>query len=144
MLPLDCHRGHRLILALLSVLPLAIANLFAAASYEDNKALAKHLKDLAKDHKKIVRVEKAAETLAKNDVWRVELGNGSDEERKQRPAMLVVAGAEGNDLAGAASAVAWIESLAKSYESDEKIRKLLDSTTIYVWPRLNPDANRCH
>jgi hypothetical protein len=113
-----------------------------AVEYQDNKALAKHLKDLAKDHKKIVRVEKAAETLAKNEVWRLDLGNGSDEERKQRPAMLVVAGAEGNDLAGTASAVAWIESLAKSYESDEKIKKLLDSTTIYVWPRLNPDAAR--
>jgi hypothetical protein len=142
MLPLRCYRGHRLSLALLAVLPLVTADLRAAVGYEDNKVLAKHLKDVAKDHRKIVRVEKAAETLGKNDVWRLDLGNGSDEERKQRPAMLLVAGAEGNDLAGTASAVAWIESLAKSYDSDEKIKKLLDSTTIYVWPRLNPDAAR--
>src|SRR5689334_16378457 len=139
MSPLRCHRGYRALLTSLSLLLLATTNLRAVASYEDNKALAKHLKDLAKDHKKIMRVEKAAESLSRNEVWRVELGNGNDEERSRRPAMLVLAGAEGNDLAGSASVVAWIESLTKAYEGDEKIKKLLDSTTIYVWPRLNPD-----
>ena len=38
--------------------------------------------------------------------------------------------------------MAWIESVAKAYESDDKIKKLLDSTTIHVWPRLNPDGAR--
>src|SRR5262245_6147205 len=112
------------------------------ADYADNKALADQLKQLARTHRNIVRVEKACESTGKNDVWRVELGNGSDEERNRRPALLVVAGIEGNDLAGTASVVAWMQELAKAYESDEKIKKLLDSTTIYAWPRLNPDAAR--
>src|SRR5690242_10371587 len=108
--------------------------------YQDAKALAAQLKDLAKSNKKLSRVESAAKTPGKRDVWRLELGMGSDEDRQRRPAMLVVAGIEGNDVAGTVSAVAWAESLVKAYESDEKIKKLLDSTTIYVWPRLNPDA----
>ncbi len=143
MSPLCCHRGHWLVLVWLVASWLPAADLRAAAViYEDNKTLARHLKELARDHKKIVRVEKAAESKAGNEVWRLELGVGSDEERKQRPAMLVVSGAEGNDLGGTASAVAWVESLAKAYESDEKIKKLLDATTLHVWPRLNPDAAR--
>jgi hypothetical protein len=113
-----------------------------AANYADNKALADQLRQLAKTHKSIVRVEKACESIGKNDVWRVELGRGSDEDRNRRPALLVVAGIEGNDLAGTASVVAWMQDLAKGYESDEKIKKLLDATTIHVWPRLNPDAAR--
>jgi hypothetical protein len=113
-----------------------------ALEYADNKALADQLKQLARTHKNIVRVEKACESTGKNEVWRVELGNGSDEERNRRPALLVVAGIEGNDLAGTASVVAWMQNLTKAYESDEKIKKLLDSTTIHVWPRLNPDAAR--
>src|SRR5688572_19307660 len=96
-------------------LPLSIALVLASAcalfslEYEDNKAFVRHLKDLASDHKKILRVERVAETPGKNELWRAELGAGSDEERKQRPAMLVVAGIEGNDLAGSVSAVAWME-----------------------------------
>ena len=38
------------------------------------------------------------------------------------------------------SALAWIESLAENYEKDPAVRKLLDTTTLYVFPRVNPDA----
>jgi hypothetical protein len=129
--------GRWLVLAVLcSVLP----SWADAQDYKDNKALVTQLKQLERAHKKTVRVEKVCDTPGKSEVWRCELGAGSDEERGRRPAMLVVAGIEGNDLAGTASAVAWMESLATAYESDEKVKKLLDSTTIYVWPRLNPDG----
>jgi len=131
-------RGNALPAGLL--LWLALTASAPAADYKDNKALVTQLKQLERTHKKVARAEKACDTAGKNEVWRVELGAGSDEERNRRPAMLVVAGIEGNDLAGTASAVAWTESLAKAYENDEKIKKLLDSTTLYVWPRLNPDG----
>lgn len=108
--------------------------------YPDHKTLTSQLKDLTRKHKKIARVESAAKSPGKRDVWRLELGNGSDEERLRRPALLVVAGIEANDLAGTVSVVAWMEGLLSAYESDEKIQKLLDSTTIYIWPRVNPDG----
>jgi hypothetical protein len=54
--------------------------------------------------------------------------------------MLVVAGIEGNDLIGCSVAVSWVEHLVERYESDIEIRKLLETTTVYVIPRLNPDA----
>src|SRR5688572_30643044 len=131
----------------LSVSLLILASGFSVAAaeapspdYLDAKKLAAQLKDLTKANKKIVRAESAAKTPGKRDVWRIELGAGSDEDRQRRPAVLVVAGAEGNDLVGTVSVVAWAESLVKAYESDEKIKQLLNSTTIYVWPRLNPDG----
>ena len=108
----------------------------------ENKPLVSRIKDLARDHKQIVRAVEVCETSGRNEVWRVELGSGSDTERAQRPAMLVVAGIEGNDLAGAASALAWVENLAKAYATNDTIKKLLDSATIHVWPRLNPDGAR--
>jgi hypothetical protein len=111
-----------------------------AQDYKDNRALITQLKQLQGAHRKVLRAEKVCDTPGRNEVWRCELGAGSDEERNRRPAMLLVAGIEGNDLAGTASAVAWMESLAKAYEADDKIKKLLDTTTIYVWPRLNPDG----
>ena len=67
-------------------------------------------------------------------------GTGAREKRRQQPALLAVAGIEGNDLAGSASLLAWTEQLASDYSTDPKVRELLDSTTLYVFPRLNPEA----
>ena len=111
-----------------------------AAQYLDNKALAKELQELARTHRKFVRVEKAAMSRAGNEVWRVELGSGTEGERKVRPAMLVVAGVEGNDLVGTSVLTAWAQKLAAEYQTNEGTRRLLDSTSIYLWPRLNPDG----
>lgn len=111
-----------------------------AAGYRNAEALGKHLEDLARSHRKLMRVESIAKSLGKRDVWLVELGAGKDKERKTRPAMLVVAGIEGNDLAGCAAAVGWIERLVGQYEKNDQVRKLLDTTTLYVIARLNPDA----
>lgn len=106
-----------------------------ALQYENNKDLERRLRDLARDHRDLIRIETLARTPARNDVLLVEIGKGED--RKKRPAMLVIAGAEGNDLAGTAILSVWMRSLAQSYSTNKEI---LDERTIYVLPRLNPDA----
>jgi hypothetical protein len=106
----------------------------------DTTALGKHLGEIAVSHPKLVRVDSVCQSAEKRDVWLVELGAGGDKERTHRPAMLVVAGIEGNDVAGCAAAVTWIERLVGQYETNEEIRRLLDTTTLYVFPRVNPDA----
>ena len=112
----------------------------SAAAYMDAKALGKRLKDTAEPHRKLMRVKRVGRSLGERPVWLVELGRGSGDERRTRPAMLVVAGIEGNDLAGCAAAVTWIEHLVEQYQQDDAVREILDTTTIYVFPRLNPDA----
>jgi hypothetical protein len=132
-----CRLG---VVALVGVLVVAAAGRAASAEYLNHKDLTARIKKLAAGHRRLVRVESLAESPGKRDVWLVELGTGSDDARKPRPAMLVAAGLEGNDLAGSASVLAWIEQLAENYEKDETVRKLLDSTTLYALPRLNGDA----
>ena len=78
--------------------------------------------------------------MRKRKVWLIELGKGTKQDRQTRPAMLVVAGIEGNDLIGCTAVVNWIEQLAEQYPDDAEIAKLLQTTTIYIVPRLNPDA----
>ena len=141
MSPRALIRPASVFLRCLLLLPwLGLSASGVAAGYQDNQALARELKELARAHKQFVRLEAACRTPQKNDVWRLELGRGSDDERQRRPAMLLAAGLEGNDLAGTASLLAWASALAQAYEKDEAIRKLLDSTTLHLWPRLNPDA----
>jgi hypothetical protein len=88
----------------------------------------------------LIRVRELAESREKRKVWLVDLGVGSEPQRDARPAMLVVAGIEGNDLVGPFTAISWIEGLMKQYRDDPAKADFLDTTTIYVVPCLNPDA----
>jgi murein tripeptide amidase MpaA len=108
--------------------------------YETYKQLGSHLRKLARAQRSLVRLEKLAQTRDGLDVFLAEVGSGGEADRRQRPAFLLVAGIEGNDLAGTASAMAWIEHLTAGYEKEASIKKLLDTTTVYVVPRLNPEA----
>ncbi len=124
-------------IVVISIITIAVAD---AAQYYDNKYLSRRLASLAEQSPDLVRVDAIARSTGKRRVWLVELGDGAEQDRKTRPAMLVVAGAEGNDLAGCSIAVSWIEHLIEQYENDAKIAGLLQSTTVYVVPCLNPDA----
>ncbi len=123
------------------------------ATYYDYKSLRKRLVSLARQEPNLVRVDSIAQSIDKRKVWVVEVGKctplevrgqlltGCTEgDRKTRPAVLVTAGIEGNDLIGCSIAVSWLERLIKQYRTDAQITELLETTTIYVVPRLNPDA----
>ncbi|MCP4611989.1 MAG: hypothetical protein GY845_25085 [Planctomycetes bacterium] len=110
------------------------------ATYSDYKTLRKHLVSLAKQEPDLVRVDSIAQSIDKRKIWVAEVGKGAEENRKKRPAIMVVAGIEGNDLTGSSIALSWLEQLTKQYRSDTKIAELLETTTIYIIPRLNPDA----
>jgi hypothetical protein len=112
-----------------------------AAQYQSNAALAKDLKALADKHSTVARLSSVAKSRAGHDVWLLQLGAGDKAEVDKRPALLVIAGIEGNELAGTHSVAAWAQVLAAKYAgNDERTRKLLDRKTIYVFPRVNADA----
>jgi hypothetical protein len=95
---------------------------------------------LSKQNPNLVRAQTIAHSAGGRKVWLIEVGAGSQEDRGARPAMLVVAGIEGNDLAGTSITVSWVERLVEQYDTDCEITELLDNTTIYLVPRVNPDA----
>jgi len=130
---------RRLFLALVLV-GLFVAVSVHAATYHDDQALGKRLASLAKDAPRVCRVQTIATSLDQREVWLVELGAGTEEDRKTRPAMLVVAGIEGNDLVGSALVVSWLEKLVEERADDPNVAKLLETTTLYAIPRLNSDA----
>jgi hypothetical protein len=111
-----------------------------AAEYQDNRSLSRQLTTLAEQNPDVVRVTDIARSMGKRKVWLVEAGEGADQDRATRPAMLVVAGIEGDDLIGSSVAASWLKQLIERYGSDDEITRLLETTTIYVIPRLNPDA----
>ncbi len=111
-----------------------------SADYYNSRSLGKHFMSQAENNPELVRVESIARSIGRRNVWSVEVGQGAQQDRMSRPAMLVVAGIEGDDLIGCSVAVSWIERLVELYGSDDEVTALLKTTTIYVIPRLNPDA----
>jgi hypothetical protein len=111
-----------------------------AAEYYNNKSLSRVLASLAEQNPELLRLDGIARSIGKRRVWLVEVGRGAEQDRKTRPAMLLVAGIEGNDLVGSSIAVSWVKHLLEQYETDAEITKLLQTTTFYIVPRLNPDA----
>ena len=113
----------------------------SAAQYQSNSDLAKDLKALADKHAAVARLSSVAKSRAGHDVWLLQLGAGDKAEVDKRPALLVIAGIEGNELAGTHGVMSWGQGLAAKYAgNDERTRKLLDRKTIYIFPRVNADA----
>lgn len=130
-------------LALLPAAVLLVSFQITAAPppvYVNEPGLARKIKALVRAHKDVLRSRRLSESAQGREVWLLELGTGPEEDRKVRPAMLVVAGAEGNDLAGTASVLYWVEHLLSQQATNTSVQTLLKTTSIYVVPRLNPDA----
>ncbi len=111
-----------------------------ATDYYNAKSVAQRLAGLAQEDPNLVRVRELVRSREQRTVWLVEVGVGSEDSRRTRPALLVVAGIEGNDLVGPFTAVSWVERLRQQYREDPPTAQLLKKTTIYVVPCLNPDA----
>ncbi len=121
------------LLAFITLIPV----LSYGAEYPDHKTLTQDLAALSRRNPNLVRVESLAKSAGGREIWIVEIGADSD---RQCPAMLVVAGIEGTDLIGTEIATSWAHQLTGDYPQSRKVRKLLETTTIYIIPRLNPDA----
>ena len=56
-----------------------------AVAYQDNRSLAKQLMSLAEQNPDIVRVTNIARSMGKRKVWLVEVGKGTEQDRRTRP-----------------------------------------------------------
>lgn len=110
---------------------------FAHRGYKDYAALTKSLKNLAKHHRDACALASAGTSRQGRTIWALRLGRGKDQD--QRTAMALVAGMDGDFPAGSAVALRIAERLL-SAGPDEAGHKLLGGHTVYILPRVNPDA----
>jgi hypothetical protein len=125
---------------LFALLLLPALSISRAAEYTRNEELTRELETLAKTHPKVLRLERLTNSPANRPVWCAEITTADKSKRSSQPALLAVAGIEGNDLAGTASLLAWMHHLVTNFDTVPDLKSLVDSTTIYVLPRVNPDG----
>ncbi|MCH8965517.1 MAG: hypothetical protein IIB58_11185 [Planctomycetes bacterium] len=125
------------VLAVLSSTLVAAAQGTNGTGYHNDSSLADALRKLAADHGDACRLSTFGTSRQGRDLWLLELGRGAD--RDQRTALAIVAGIDGDFPVGSAVALRVAEGLL-SAAPDEPGHKLLSEHTVYILPRVNPDA----
>lgn len=104
-------------------------------SYDDMTA---KLKSLQSRYSTVLQLESIGKTLGGRDIWVASLRKGDPARHR---ALLIVAGVEPVQVSGSELALRAIEHLASSYGKVDSVTRLLDAATIYVIPRVDPDAS---
>lgn len=104
----------------------------------DHRGLQKAMARLATEHSELVTILPVGSSHQdrKFDALRIAAG----ERNPGRPAILLVANIDGPWVYTSGIALDHAQRLVEGYATDPKIRKLLDTTTVYIIPRANPDA----
>lgn len=109
-----------------------------APRYRTHEELTASLKALAQANASLVKLVDLGKSHEGRSVWAVEIASGSHKDA--RPALLVAANFEGDQLIGSELALFLARHLASSYGSDAAVKKLLDEHAVYIIPRANPDG----
>ena len=110
----------------------------ASAQWRDHRALAASLASTVQGHAAQATVLTIATSPGGRIIQAIRIGAGADV--ASRPALLVVANAYGPHLVGSEIVLTVAQRLLQAYDHDSATTKLLNSTTIWLIPRLNPDA----
>ena len=100
--------------------------------YHNAARLTAALDSIARSNANLVRIEVIATSPGRRPVHVVRLGG-----RDEKPALLVLAGAYGPQLSSSEVALRMIRDLVRNRDN----ATLLQENTIYIVPRLNPDAS---
>ncbi|WP_428236070.1 M14 family metallopeptidase [Gracilimonas sp.] len=108
----------------------------AQDSYSNFNTLTDRLNELEDNHENLAQLTSLAKTKDGRDIWLLTIGSG---DVQNQPAIAVVGGAKGSHLLGSELALTFAEKLLANASSEE-VSRLLQTTTFYVLPRINPDA----
>ncbi len=124
-------------LAASSSTPLAAADYTKYHTYDEMTAA---LRDLAKAHGTMAKLVEVAKTRGGRTIWAIEIANSAGTPVAERPAMLIAANFEGDQLIGSELALYVAEQLLTGYATNPTIKARLDSHVFYIVPRVNADG----
>jgi len=106
----------------------------------DHARLASELKSVAVAHPDVAQVFQLGTSRGGRSIDALRLAGAGAAGDKGRPAILLVANLDGARVYSSSVALQHARELAGRYVNDAKVKALLDTTTIYVVARANPDA----
>jgi hypothetical protein len=117
--------------------PLAAADYTKYHTYDELTAA---LRELSKAHASMAKLVEVARSRDGRTVWAIEIANPAGTPVAQRPALMIAANFEGDQLIGSELALYVAEQLLTGHASNPAIRQRLDSHVFYIVPRVNVDG----
>jgi hypothetical protein len=108
--------------------------------YHTYAKLTSTLKQIANKHSNLVDVKTLAKTRQGRDIWMATVSDKKLGEINKKPALLIVANLEGNQVIGSELVLGTLAKLVQNASQSDTIRQLFAKTTMYIVPRLNPDG----
>ena len=102
--------------------------------------LEKHLQHLTSKYPDISRLYHIGESVKGNKLWVMEISSNPGQHEFLEPEFKYIGNMHGDETVGRHVLLNLIEYLLSEYESDPKIRTLVDKTRIHILCTMNPDG----
>lgn len=106
-------------------------------AYEDFTA---HLHNLARAFPNLATLRSIGASHQGRSIWAMTLTNSGTGPAESKPAFYIDANNHGEEIVTSAAALYLIDDVLHAYGHDPVITELLDTRTLYVLPRINPDG----
>ena len=104
------------------------------------EALTRLLADYAAAHPTLVAVQSMGQSYEGRDIWVVTVTNIVTGAAEDKPAFWADGNIHAAELTASTAVLYFLHELVSRYGSDAEITELLDTRTVYLCPRLNPDG----
>lgn len=108
--------------------------------YLNYSALTEKLRTLAETHTDYLKLESIGKSYEGREIWALELTNQATGPASEKPALLLDGNIHAVELAASSAALHHVETMLQKVQTDEEVRRCLDTRAFYVIPRVNPDG----
>jgi murein tripeptide amidase MpaA len=94
----------------------------------------------AAEYPQFVSVASMGKSYEGRNIWVLTLTNTATGPHNEKPALWVDGNIHASELSPSTACLYYLNELVTKYGTDEEITRLLDTRTVYLCPRLNPDG----
>ena len=109
-------------------------------AFYKHEELTRLLADFAAAHPTLVAVQSMGRSHEGRDIWVVTVTNIATGAAEDKPAFWADGNIHAAELTASTAVLYFLHQLVTKYGSDARITELLDTRTVYLCPRLNPDG----
>jgi len=108
--------------------------------FHNHVALTQLLHDYASAYPELVSVASIGKSYEGRDIWVATVTNAATGPHSDKPAFWADGNIHAAELTASTAVLYYLHQLVNGYASDPQITHLLDTRTLYLCPRLNPDG----
>jgi murein tripeptide amidase MpaA len=112
--------------------------------YHDYDEVTGLLRDWAVNYASLSTLETIGKTPQGRDLWVLTLTNKGTGKADEKPGFWIDGNTHAGEVTGTEACLKAIHHLLTGYGKDPEVTELLDSTAVYVMPRVNPDGSEIY